>query len=120
MGLLNQAIRNLKGNLGSLFKRKNKKKKVAAAEPIEVPRSWSKPQPSSSARMPITVIKYKKRIPGLRWFKRILAGFLLLINFSFSQFLLGNIGTQAQPMFILFLLNSFIIIDYLWKTRRTE
>jgi hypothetical protein len=116
MGLLNQTFRSLKRNLGSLFK--GKKKKVATTEVIRVPRSWGKPQSQPKA-MP-TVIKYKKRIPGLRWFKRILAGFLLLINFAFSQYLLGSIGTQAQPMFLLFLLNSFILIDYLWKTRRAE
>jgi len=117
MGILNQGIRYLKGSLSNLF-RKKKKKKQDPTEATVVPRSWIKPE-AQPKPTPFT-IKYKRRIPGLRAIKRILAGILLLINFSFSQFLLGSIGTQAQPMFFLFLLNSFILIDYLWKTRRKE
>jgi len=61
----------------------------------------------------------KRRIPWLRNAKRILAGGLLFVNFLFSQFLLAATN-QAELIFFVFLGNSFIILDYLWKTRRRE
>jgi len=86
-----------------------------------VPASWLKHRSGEpKTEQKIQFIKNKKRIPGLLWFKRIIAGILLLINFSFSQFLLGSLGSTVQPMFIVFLGNSFILLDYLWKTRRKE
>jgi hypothetical protein len=33
--------------------------------------------------------------------------------------MLGSLGSAAQPMFAVFLGNSFILLDYLWKTRRS-
>jgi len=84
-----------------------------------MPRSWERsPSAGPGKGQRIVVVKHKKRIPGLKFFKRALAGVLLLINFAFSQFILGSLGTVAQPMFILFLANSFILLDYLWKTRK--
>lgn len=127
MGLINQAIREIKQFLSNLwnslpFNRK-KKRRRAAAEPIKVPFSWrrnSRPGEGAASEKEVIVQKHKIRVPGLRAIKRILAVFLLLINFVFSQFLLGRVGDQGQPMFILFLLNSFIMADYLWKTRRAS
>jgi lipid-A-disaccharide synthase-like uncharacterized protein len=85
-----------------------------------IPASWLKHRSGQEKTdQKIQFIKHKKRIPGLLWFKRILAGILLLINFSFSQFMLGSLGNVVQPMFIIFLGNSFILLDYLWKTRRS-
>ncbi|MCJ7459208.1 MAG: hypothetical protein MUP17_09475 [candidate division Zixibacteria bacterium] len=96
------------------------KKRRRRRDPDEIPRSWRRQdlQDAGPGKGRSVIIKHKKRIPGLLWFKRILAGFLLLINFTFSQFMLGSLGAPAQPMFILFLANSFILLDYLWKTRR--
>lgn len=125
MGLINQAIREIKQFLSNLlgyipFIKKRRKRR--AAEPTEVPASWNKSsRPGEPApRKEMIVQKHKLRVPGLLMFKRILAGFLLLLNFVFSQFLLGRVGDQGQAMFIIFLLNSFIMADYLWKTRRAE
>lgn len=123
MGLISQLTRGIqsriKGTLKGIRKRFFRKKTVA--EDSHAPLSWRKKKTITAAdrknRAP-DVIKHKIRIPHLLFFKRLLAGFLLLINFVFSQFLLGAIGTGAQPMFILFLLNSLILIDYLWKTRK--
>lgn len=125
IGLINQAIRGLKNsfrNLSRLLQGKQGKRRIKS-QPIKVPRSWGRKRKASPSAMPgksQVIYRNKKRVPGLLWFKRILAGVLLLINFSFSQFLLGSMGSQAQPMFALFFLNSFILLDYLWKTRRTS
>jgi hypothetical protein len=128
MGLINQAIREIKQQLSNLWgslpfnKRKKKRRKADADEEISVPRSWSRSRPGEkrTSRKQVIVQKHKLRVPGLRWFKRGLAAFLLLINFVFSQFLLSQVGGQGQAMFIIFLLNSFIMADYLWKTRRAS
>lgn len=129
MGIISQAVRSAKRSFRSMLDtvlRRKKKRRHAGrnggkVEEVTVPRAWSKPGKSDSAVMkPQIVIKYKKRIRGLKTVKRILASILLIINFGFSQFTLGAIGTQAQPLFIIFLLNSWICIEYLWKTRRSE
>jgi hypothetical protein len=119
IGILNQAVRQLKKSIHNIFHRK-KRKKSKVQEPDMVPASWLKHRSGEpKTEQKIQFIKNKKRIPGLLWFKRIIAGILLLINFSFSQFLLGSLGSTVQPMFIVFLGNSFILLDYLWKTRRS-
>jgi len=124
MGLMKQLIRSLKKSTqsfyGSLFgKKKRTKRRSKTDKPIIVPRSWKKPSKEyTSKESPEIKIKYKARIPGLRQLKRVIAGFLLLVNIVFSQFLLGSIGAQAQPMFIFFMANAFIMVDYLWKTRK--
>jgi hypothetical protein len=120
IGILNQAVRQLKKSIKNILHRK-KRKKSKTDEPDVVPASWLKHrsgQPKTEQKIQF-INKNKKRIPGLLWFKRIIAGILLLINFSFSQFLLGSLGSTVQPMFIVFLGNSFILLDYLWKTRRS-
>lgn len=120
MGFASQLIRNIRKSLKDLF-RKKKTKKQLRAEEDEVPEKWSQPTKKSKAGQAnknVILKPGKKRIPGLLFFKRALAGILLLINGVFSQFLLGTIGNQAQPLFIFFLANCFILADYLWKTRR--
>ena len=59
----------------------------------------------------------KRSIPGYRKFKTLLASGLLLLNLVFSQFILGS-RSEGQIMFLMFLGNSFILADYLWKMRR--
>lgn len=57
------------------------------------------------------------RIPGLRSFKRLVAFFLMVVDFIIGELALtGPAGNQ--PLAIFFLLNSFILADYLWKTRK--
>jgi hypothetical protein len=119
MGLIQQLIRGIKSRIknGFDFVFRRKKKQILRDVPVTVPRSWSKKIGQKTKPAP-RVISHRLRVPHLLTIKRMLAAFLLLVNFVFSQFLLGSVGTGAQPMFILFLLNSFILIDYLWKTRR--
>ena len=104
----------------NLFKRKNKVKT------IESPKSWFKQTkkgqivvPKSKAMVEFEIRKKRKfRIHGLRTAKRVLATVLLVINFFISQATLLSAAT-SQPLFWLFFLNSFILLDYLWKTRKT-
>lgn len=74
-------------------RRLSKRKKTTATEPAE---EESK----------------KIRIPHLKKMKRILAGILVLINGLFC--LIGIYS--SPPLWIFFLANVFILMDYLWKT----
>jgi hypothetical protein len=125
MGLLNQIFRTVNDYLRKIWNGLFHRGKKDEDEEIEVPASWQKaentsPRPGRKNKKQIVVQKHKIRVPGLRWFKRALAGCLLFINFVFSQFLLSRVGDQGQSLFILFLLNSFIMADYLWKTRKAS
>ena len=104
----------------NLFKRKNKVKT------IESPEAWfrhtKKGQVVIPQRKGLIKLEIKKprkfHIHGLRTAKRVLASILLVINFFISQATLLSAAT-SQPLFWLFFLNSFILLDYLWKTRKT-
>lgn len=121
MGLGNQIIRGIKEFLKDLRKKFSRQKRKRKDEPTVLHPSWSKKDGKAGKpgqKKPQIIMKQKKRIPGLLMFKRLLAGFLFLVNFVLSQFLLGSLGEAGQPIFILFLLNAFIMADYIWKTRR--
>lgn len=122
MGLMKQLSRSLKNLIDNIFgfiTRKKKKRRRLEEKPIVVPRSWKKESKPEKATEKI-IIKYKRKIPGLRQLNRILAGFLLIINFVFSQFLLGSVGAAAQPVFLIFMGNCYVIVKYLWLSRKNE
>ena len=122
MGLIKQLSRSLKNLIDNIFgfiTRKKRKRRGPREKPIVVPRSWRKESKPEKATEKI-IIKYKRKIPGLRKLNQILAGFLLIINFVFSQFLLGSIGAAAQPIFWLFIANSYCLALLLWKYRTKE
>jgi hypothetical protein len=121
MGIIRQlrrAMINAFSDFKNIFKRKKEKtpRRSRKREPIKINKSWKKNKKDKTSDFDIIQTE-KRRIPGLKFFKRMIAAILLLINFIFSQFLLGSIGSQSQWVFLLFLGNSFIIGDYLWKTR---
>lgn len=124
MGAMNKLIRSIRhivDDFLGLFSRKQKKtRKQKKSDPIKVPRSWNKKKPSRNSEKPVIIHENKVRIPGLRLFHQILAGLMLLINLVFSQFLLGSIGNQAQPMFLIFVLNAYLIARLLWSYRKKE
>ena len=92
-----------------------------------VPRSWviKKNQAKGKRKGQLAITKTGEVIvsrkvhhwPWLRNFKRGLAALLLLFNFGFSQFLMVS---QGMIFAFFFFGNTFILIDYLWKTRRKE
>lgn len=55
------------------------------------------------------------RIPGFRQFKRLAAFVCMILNFIFGEFALTAPGNAAFSIF--FLVSSFLLADYLWKTR---
>lgn len=126
MGLIKQLIRAIKRILSNVFgfltrRDSKRKRRERLQQPPTVPRSWGKKEEAMTHRATeLPRIKYKRKIPGLRMINRFLAGIWLLINFVFSQFLLGSIGSQAQWTFIFFLGNCYFIIKYLWGSRRGD
>lgn len=118
MGLIKQIIRALKRMLSNVFGFITRRKRKPARYD-EVPRSWEgKGEPRQKDQL--IRIKHKRRIPGLREINRFMAGIWLFINFVFSQFLLGSMGSQAQWTFIFFLGNCYFIGKYLWSSRKHE
>lgn len=108
----------LKAKVRGLLRRKKKPKLEKEGE---VPKAWlketAKPSPSHETHSRFKPTKIK--IPFLKTGKRVVAGLLLVVNVIISQATLMN-NPNTQPLFLLFILNSFIILDYLWKTRRSE
>ena len=124
MGLIKKLIRSLKSMISNIFgfiirRDSKKKRRERYQEPITVPRSWEE-DASKPRKKDLIRIRYKRRIPGLKKINRFLAGIWLFMNFVFSQFLLGSIGSQAQWIFIFFLGNCYFIMKYLWGSRREE
>ncbi len=130
-GLIEKTVRAAKRLFHRGSKTVTKSLKKGEANTQEVPISWLRKAPGAlekEARHGRTVtVKDGKAVihidgrkvrhwPWLRNFKRGLAALLLLVNFLFSQYLITQVGFQLPAM--LFFGNCFIIIDYLWKTRR--
>lgn len=125
MGLIKQFIRGIKGLLSNIFgfitRRDSRKKRRARYEKdVTVPRSWEPGKGKEPRDEQLIRIKYKRRVPGLKMINRLLAGIWLFMNFVFSQFLLGSIGSQAQWLFFFFLGNCYFIMKYLWELRKDE
>jgi hypothetical protein len=59
--------------------------------------------------------KEKKKIPWLRNLKRGLAALMVLPSFFFACASFNEI-----PMFLMFTFYTFILIDYLWKTKEIK
>jgi len=91
----------------------NRKKTVAIKPGLGVPKEWTKPS------KPITpeFEPSKFRIPFLRTVNRGVALIGLIVNFILAQ---ATLATNMQPLFWLFLLNSYIHLRYLWTSRRKE
>lgn len=102
--------------------------RVENEEEDEIPQKWvkeSKESPRKIRKGQLSIKEGKIVVssrklhhwPWMRNIKRGMAAVLLLINFSFTQFLLIAVG-GLQVVSIFFFLNCFILLDYLWKTRR--
>ncbi len=102
------------------IRRKNKKEPTK--EDQKPPGSWKKPDVTARAGRKWTPGLPKRptvkwRIPGFRQFKRLTAGLLMVVNFIIGELTLT--GPRTTLIFALFfLLNAFLLADYLWKTRK--
>lgn len=87
-------------------------------EKVIVPVDWVKGKPIESHVETVSVTvdkpKGKFRVHGLRQFKRVLAFVMSVVNFLFG---LTSISYGAFPVILLFFPTSFILADYVWKTR---
>jgi len=106
----------IKNRIKNMLRRKN-----VENQQVGVPKAWLKEtaKPSTSHEIHGRFKPSKIHIPFLKTGKRVMAGVLLVVNVIISQATLMS-NPDTQPLFWLFLLNSFIILDYLWKTRRSE
>lgn len=130
-GLIRKTTRTINRKLrafGSAITQKLRRSPGLKSDETEVPRSWlprSRELRGVAQKKPTLYVKKGKVVvarhvhhwPWLRNFKRGLAAILLLVNFSLSQFL---IATQGAVFAFFFFGNVFILIDYLWRTRRKE
>lgn len=134
MGLIAQIFREVKHQLARPFSRFKKKPEEGVEE---VPSAWMEERekkarlgteqwrPKGSRRLEkrgskFVILKPTRKLyhwPWLRQLKRSMAGILLIINFFIGEFILGT-TPGALIFFFLFLANSFILIDYLWKTMK--
>jgi len=118
---------------GYLKLQKLKKEKPKSEGSAMLPPEWMEKQPvkpktpsQQQNKPPIQIIEVrlpeihlpKIRIPYLLPAKRYLAGILFLLNLVLALTPLIFPIPQAEPLTIFFLLNAFILLDYLWKTRR--
>lgn len=107
--------------LDRIFRRN---KKEPTKEDPKPPGSWTKPAPTRSTGSKWTPRLPKRptvkwRIPGFRQFKRLAAGLLMVVNFIIGELTLT--GPRSTLIFaVFFLLNSFLLADYLWKTRKRK
>jgi hypothetical protein len=135
-GLAEKTLRYVNNKIRGIFKSiTGVFRKAPEEEADEIPQKWVraqkiKPEKASSGqfkvkggkilmiptRKPHTLGGRVYHWPWLRNFKRGMAALCLLLNFVISQYLLAAAGLQWMALF--FFANSFVMIDYLWKTRR--
>ena len=103
---------DLKQKFKTLLDRFDRKEKIV------IPVDWVKDNPIKSRIETVSVTvdkpKGKFKVAGLRQFKRGLAFILFLVNFTFG---LTSIFYGAAIIILLFWPTSFILADYVWKTR---
>jgi len=101
------------------MKLRKKKKKLEA-----VPKAWMPPKQKKKIRRTksgkevlIVTETTKIRIWGLRTAKRIMAFALMVFSVLFA---IGSLATGQFTNVIVafFLFNTFILLDYLWRTRK--
>ena len=106
-------------------KRKTKTKheqETREVDGVPIPKEWREsenPGPTPTPSLFKETGTQKIRVPGLRMVKRVIAALLLIINFLIAQATLMS-APATQPLYLLFGLNAFILLDYLWKTRRKQ
>jgi len=114
----------------NLFKKKKDKE-----EELEIPKEWLEAMTPEERKTILSELKNKKkaaksvkvtfpkrttkkiRIPVLRTIKRYIAAFLLIIN---VLFFVSTLPIGQGLLSLLFMLNCFIFLDYLNKTRRKD
>lgn len=87
----------------------------------EIPDEWKETKGKKGTPVftePKTKTRRTWRFPRLLLFKRVIACILFLVNGTIGVTTLFSLG--AEPLSIVFLPTTFILLDYVWKTRRTQ
>lgn len=117
---------DLKKKLKKLIKRKKrmprKKTVEIAGTGVQVPRQWLKQEKGKSkpSKGYVIVERIKQphtiHIPGFRNIKRAFALILAVVWFVFSQ---TAFASPLQFMGVIFLLTCYLLLDYVWQTRKS-
>jgi hypothetical protein len=78
-------------------------------------RTWQPQQKGPGWLSHLPRSRHKFRIPGFRQFKRGIAVVCVVLNFLMGEFSLTSPGNTVFSIF--FLASSFLLADYVWKTR---
>lgn len=111
---------NLK--LSGLFGKINlfKKKPVEIENEMKVPKEWLKKSRPLQDQEYVVVEKAKQKrkfkLGFLRTLKRVIAVGLAVFNFVIGQASLAG-AAQTQILWVFFMANAYICVDYVWKTR---
>ena len=106
-----------------MFEKVREKFRKKKDEQHEIPEKWleNKPNVTKNLKSGVVTVKFQKgrkiHVPGLRGLKRLLAAILLIFNFFVAQASLTS-ASASQPLALFFYLNFFVLLDYVWKTRR--
>lgn len=108
-----------------MFEKLKEKFKKKKDEAHEIPEKWleKKPVVTKNLKTRTVTVQFQKgrkfHLPGLRQGKRLLATVLMVFNFFIAQTALVS-ASASQPLALLFYLNCFIALDYVWKTRKKK
>jgi hypothetical protein len=108
----------LSGLFGKINPFKEKVQKIE--NDMKIPKEWYKKSKLIQNHEYVVVEKAKQKrkfkLSFLRPLKRIIAVGLAVFNFIIGQASLAG-AAQTQILWLFFMLNAYVCIDYVWKTR---
>jgi len=96
-----------------------RRNKTKLENKTEVPKAWLKETAKPHTSREIQFKRSKIHVPFLKQFNQLIAVVILIVNFIISQATLTS-HPDTQPLFWLFIFNSYIAFRYLWVSRRKE
>jgi hypothetical protein len=115
-------LSKVNAKLSGLFGKLNlfKKRPVEIENEMKVPKEWLKKSRPLQDQEYVVVEKAKQKrkykLGFLRTLKRVIAVGLAVFNFVIGQASLAG-AAQTQILWVFFMANAYICIDYVWKTR---
>lgn len=123
---ISSVIEKIAAQFDSLFHRFKRKEKKESSN--EIPDKWKKEKQrkaskktSARAKEKVELDKAPRTVYHATWLrsaKRWLCALMLFLNFIVSQFIF--VAAQNPFLAFFFFANCFLLIDYLWKTRKVE
>jgi len=115
-------LSKVNAKLSGLFGKLNpfKKRPVEIENEMKVPKEWLKKSRPLQDQEYVVVERAKQKrkfkLGFLRTLKRVIAVGLAVFNFVIGQASLAG-AAQTQILWVFFMANAYICIDYVWKTR---